>query len=308
MKDFVTIGLIQPVIDPDTSWGTEAPFSLNINPISAERVWQEIKTGFAEMVKHDNRPDVILIPELHLPPSQLATIKEYSKRYKIIVICGIDFQRNPKDAKRIRNRGAICLPNGIATRESAIRVTSLQFGKTFFTYMERSMFKQGIEKTEEHFPDPEQYMYVFESSELGNFGVMICSDIFDIERIMLYQGRIHHLFIISLNKDLNTYFAMAESLTRLLYCNVVICNTGQYGGSMAVSPYSDVNSRTIYKYIGQRMFNTHVINVPLSSLEYAQVFDFAKENKKGILFKASPPGYQKYPPSNQPVNATKRTS
>jgi hypothetical protein len=205
-----------------------------------------------------------------------------------MIISGIDFQRNPGNYSKIRNRGIITIPNNWGTENYSSRLTSLYFGKTYFTYMERGMFKNidGIKCSE----DPEQNMYVFQSEDFGRFGIMICSDIFDIERMMLYQARIHHLFVISLNKDLNTYFSMCESLSRLLYCNVLICNTGHYGGSLVISPYRDANERLIYKYQGQRMFNTHVVSVPLKSLDEAQKTDYVIDVKEKT-FKASPPGY-----------------
>lgn len=292
MKNNIIVGIIQPVINPDRAWNATPPYSLNVEKIVAERVWQEIKKGLIEMLKVDEKPDVILIPELHLPVSRVNTIRRISKKFGIIIISGIDFQLNKAFTNRIRNRGVICIPSNISTGKPSVKLTSMQFGKTFFTYMERSMF-QNINLLGVCEEDPEQYLYVFKSSSLGDFGIIICSDIFDIERMSLYQGQIHHLFIISLNKDLNTYFAMAESLTRLLYCNVVICNTGHYGGSLAVSPYSESYDRTIYKYIGQRMYNSHIIELPLKSLHNAQNFDFVSENKKDIKFKAWPPGYKR---------------
>ncbi|WP_293745060.1 hypothetical protein [uncultured Pedobacter sp.] len=294
MRDFIKVGLIQPTINPDEDWGNGTPdYLLNINPVAASRVWDEIALGLAEMIRTSDRPDIILIPELHLPPSKVNYIKLFSKKYNITIIAGIDFSRNPTNLTKVRNRGIICFSTkGFGGgKKSYLHVRSMAFGKSFFTYMEHQMFKTGLDAKGPHSADPEGYMYVFESNELGNFGIMICSDIFDIERLILYQGRIHHLFIISLNKDLNTYFAMAESLTRLLYCNVVICNTGFYGGSTAISPYSDPNSRTIYKYIGQKMFNTHVIDIPLKSLDESQRFEFDKKPKGDNPFKAWPPGF-----------------
>ncbi|WP_231461729.1 hypothetical protein [Pedobacter sp. Leaf132] len=308
MKNLVNVGIIQPVINPDNAWGLTSEYDLNINLLSAERVWDEILIGLIEMLKVDGRPDIILIPELHIPVSKIAQIKKFSKKYNVIIIGGVDFQVNPTNKKKIRNRGIICIPDAAGFLSSALRISAMQFGKTYFTYMERNMFSKGIVGLGACEADPEQNMYIFESEQLGNFGVMICSDIFDLERIMLYQGRIHHLFIISLNKDLNTYFAMAESLTRMLYCNVVICNTGHYGGSMAVSPYRNVNQRVIYKYIGQQMFNTHVINIPLTKLEEAQNFDFINEKNSHIPFKSSPPGYKKQINTRKIIEVVRKTS
>lgn len=292
MKEFLKIGLIQPVIDSQNAWGNKPPYQLNISPIIAERVWEEITTGLAMMLKQNSSPDIILIPELHLPLGRIAELKEISKKYGVLIIAGVDFQQHPQHPQKIRNRGIITIPNHWREESKTNRLTTLHFGKSYFTYMERQMFHNinGSFCSE----DPEQNMYILQSKEFGNFGLVICSDIFDIERMMFYQGRIHHLFIISLNKDLNTYFSMAETLTRLLYCNVVVCNTGYFGGSLAVSPYDDPNERTIYKYHGQRMFNTHIIDLPVKSLDKAQQFDYAKGDKKkeGIKFKASPPGYR----------------
>ena len=304
MIDFLKIGLIQPVINPDICWNESdsfiisekartpfIPYKLNIDALSAERVWQEISDGLRLLIKSNNCPQIILIPELHLPISKVNELKIISKKHNVMIIAGVDFQRNPSDASKIRNRGIITIPNNWGKDSISTRITSLHYGKTYFTYMERSMFK-NIEGSE-CYEDTEQNMYIFKSEKFGNFGIMICSDIFDIERMLLYQTKIHHLFIISLNKDLNTYFSMAETLARLLYCNVVICNTGHYGGSVVISPYEDSNERTIYKYQGQKMFNTHLINIPVKSLNEAQNFDFSNDDKrkKNIRYKASPPGY-----------------
>lgn len=305
MKEFVKVGLIQPVIDPNAYWnctpaftkaqedaGFKTPHLLNIHPIHAEAVWQEIQEGLRQLLRGDNRPDILLIPELHLPPSRLNDLKRICKRHRIMAVAGIDFQRNPYDRKKIRNRGALIIPGTIGTKKKHSRVTTLHFGKTYFTHIERIMFKNingEIDCNEER----EQNMYIFSTENFGNFGIMICSDIFDIERMILYQARIQHLIVISLNKDLNTYFSMAESLTRLLYCNVAICNTGFYGGSLAMSPYSDPNARIIYKYYGQKTLNIHLLNLPVKKLVEAQAFDFVNADKdsKGVKFKSSPPGY-----------------
>lgn len=306
MNAHLKIALIQPVIDPTVFWEAHPdliaqelalshhhPYLLNVQPILAEGVWQEIQQGLRQVLKGDNKPDMILIPELHMPPGKIAELKKICRRFNVLCIAGVDFQRNPHEPTKIRNRGVLIIPGTIGDHaQQHNRLTALHFGKTYFSYMERQMFR-NIEGVINCTEDREQNMYIFQTSDFGNFGIMICSDIFDLERMILYQGQIQHLLIISLNKDLNTYFAMAESLTRMLYCNVVICNTGQYGGSLAISPYDDVNDRTIYKYYGQKMLNIHQLKLPVSSLAFAQSYDFVARDKKkdGVKFKASPPGY-----------------
>lgn len=291
MNDLLRIGLIQPVIDPDTYWNHNSIpgcHYLNIHPIFAERVWQEIQRGLKLFLADEDRPDMILIPELHLPVARINELKRISKHHNVIIIAGVDFQTSPSDPRKIRNRGVLIFPNSFERNKPSTRVTTLHFGKTYFTYMEKSMFR-NIDG-QEYKEDREQNMYIFRTQQFGDFGIMICSDIFDIERMILYQTRIHHLFVISLNKDINTYFAMAESLVRLIYCNVVICNTGHFGGSLAFSPYKDGNERTIYKYHGQNSFTIHQVKLPVRELDDAQKRDFSIPNANR-KFKASPPGY-----------------
>lgn len=305
MRKTLNIGIIQPTIDPSLCWnedpmfvitekkkGKHIPYKLNIDKISAERVWDEIQEGLRLLSKHENKPDLILIPELHLPKSKIKIIERLSIKHNVSILAGVDFQRDPKNPKKISNKGIITIPNNWGSDLLiSTKVSTLEFGKSYFTYMERQMFR-NIEG-DICFEDPEKNMYIFKSSIFGNFGIMICSDIFDIERMLLYQTEIQHLFIISLNKDLTSYFAMSESLTRLLYCNVIICNTGFYGGSLAVSPYNDSNERIIYQYRGQRMFNSKLLSIPLARLINAQKYDFVSGDKKkdGIEFKSVPPGY-----------------
>ena len=49
-------------------------------------------------------------------------------------------------------------------------------------------------------------------------------------------------------------------------CNVVICNIGQFGDSLAYSPYKKDYKRMIYRNQGANLFSTQVIDLPVKSL------------------------------------------
>ena len=87
--------------------------------------------------------------------------------------------------------------------------------------------------------------------------------------------------------DTESYLFIAEAIARLVYCNVVICNTGFYGDSLAFSPYHNSYKRYICRHKGQKLFSTQVIQLPVKSLIEAQ-------QKGSKLFKSQPPGYQCY--------------
>ena len=68
------------------------------------------------------------------------------------------------------------------------------------------------------------------------------------------------------NRDLGMFRSLADALSRTIYCNVVICNTGHFGGSLAVSPYYEANKRTLYAHDGRSLFTTQVVELPVRKL------------------------------------------
>ncbi|MEI7424429.1 MAG: hypothetical protein WCK18_20175 [Prolixibacteraceae bacterium] len=135
------------------------------------------------------------------------------------------------------------------------------------------------------------YIYVFDSGKYGRIGVAICADFFDIERFVIYKGKIQHLFIIAYNKDISAFYFLAEAISRLVFCNVVICNTGYYGGSIVFSPYNDHFKRYLYKHEGAGLFTAQTVKIPVKNLVIAQNSDEENEKLGDERFKYKPPGY-----------------
>lgn len=129
-------------------------------------------------------------------------------------------------------------------------------------------------------------MYLVDAGQYGKMGLAICADFYDIERFTIYRGRIQHLFIIAYNKDVKSFYYLAEAISRIVFCNVVICNTGFYGGSIAFAPYKDDYKRYVYKHEGGNLYTNQIVLLPVASLFKAQI---GKDNDK---FKSCPPGYE----------------
>lgn len=130
--------------------------------------------------------------------------------------------------------------------------------------------------------------YIVDLGNYGKMGVSICADFYDIERYAIYKGRIQHLLIIANNMDIKSFYFLAEAISRLVYCNVVICNSGHYGGSVCFTPAKKDYQRYSYKHEGKDLFTTQVVSIPVDALWKAQSGD--DEALKG--FKNPPPGYQ----------------
>lgn len=295
MNETLKIGLIQPIIDPDTAWGIEGSYSLNKLSEIDDEIFEQVRLGFQSFSKSGENPNIILIPELTVQKHNEQRLRRLVSSAKAVVVSGVDFYRTKSDYTRIGNRAMVIIPKGWPRVIPGKVPECFYFGKTFFTYMERQMFESlGVDE----YSDPN--MFILDGGDYGRIGVAICSDFFDIERFSIYKGRIHHLFIIAVNIDVPSYFFLAEAIGRLVYCNVVICNTGAIGGSVVFTPRRNAKDRILYRHEGSGLFTTQVVSVPVQSLDEYQKKDFSKTVKgEKLLYKASPPGYA-YMPAELP--------
>ena len=131
-------------------------------------------------------------------------------------------------------------------------------------------------------------IYVLDAGDYGRIGLAICADFYDIERYALYKGRIQHLFILAYNKDVKSFLFLAESISRLVYCNVVICNTGHYGGSICFSLKEKEYQRYIYRHEGANLFTSQIVELPVRSFKESQ------KAKGSNGYKNAPPEYELY--------------
>ena len=279
--EYLRVGLIQTSLDQDLAWDADPLAPITMSHMEEFRVWNEIKKGFSYLKSEpeNNRPHIIILPELTIPLSREAELQRIASKMGTAIIAGLDFNENDS---MIENKAVVFIPKSWPQLLSYGGVTKFYFGKTFFSYEEKQYFnaKSKIGK-------PWPAMYILDAGAFGRIGIAICSDFFDIERFLIYRGNIHHMVIIAYNKDVKSYYFLAEAISRLVYCNVVICNTGFYGGSIVFSLYKEEYKRYIYKHEGGKLFTTQILNLPVKLLHEAQI----STSDEGGVFKAKPPGY-----------------
>lgn len=257
------IGIIQTTVNNDIAWKDRGKTLDHMNPDAECMVVEEIRRGFNDFNSRGvSTPRVVLIPEYSIPHSGIKRVEKFAKAIGAVVIGGCDLFAKEKTAK---NRGIIIVPNNWPMLEPALSCSRVYFGKTFFSKTEIDWFNElGLTQ------NSEAINYIINAGIYGNVGVAICSDFYDIERFVIYKGRIHHLIIIAYNRDNRSFGFLAEAISRLLMCNVIVCNTGHYGDSLAFSPYSAEYRRVIYKSTGAGLFTAQVLEVPVLNLDEEQ--------------------------------------
>ena len=286
MNKVLNIGLIQTTLDSNIAWNSE----LRMNEFEAKRVWQEIKNGIVNLniVAPTIKPQIIILPEFALPLEYENELVQISKTTGCVFIAGLDFIKSEFDDKKyIENKAVVVIPNSWPTNKKSVYASKIYFGKYFFSNLELHAFKDNFT------PKPNENMYIFDAGFYGNIGVAICADFFDIERFEVYKGRIHHMFVIAYNQDVNSFYFLAEAISRLVFCNVAICNTGYFGGSIVFSPYEKVYKRYVYKHEGGKLFTSQVLSLPVKELDEFQNNKELSLDDKNRKFKSLPPNYRK---------------
>lgn len=282
MEKLLNIGIIQAIVNPNLAW-SDTP---QMDVYEANVIWRQIQAAFASFqeMSDTKKPDIVVIPELAVATYFESRIKSYAQKIGAIVVAGLDFKQY--DNNRVSNRAIFYVPRDWphGKQVGKVKATSFCFGKHFASREEMKIIKQDWNMSFV----PCNEFYIVDLAEYGKLGVSICADFYDIERYAIYKGRIQHLLIIANNKDIKSFYFLAEAISRLVYCNVVICNSGHYGGSVCFTPAKHEYQRYSYKHEGHDLFTTQIVSIPVDALWKAQSEDMDALNG----FKNPPPGYE----------------
>lgn len=281
-SDFLSVGLIQSTLDKDIAWSDKN--SCNIDELEGDRVWVEVVNGMKSLYKGEHQPDIILMPELTISRKYISKLGKLCVSTNSVIIAGLDYNVNESE-KTVVNEVVVVYPERWP-KNFGYGFKKIILGKYHYARVEEILLNKRGYKVKQN-----PYIYVFDSGDFGRIGVAICADFFDIERFVIYKGKIQHLFIIAYNKDISSFYFLAEAISRLVFCNVVICNTGFYGGSIVFTPYNQHFKRYLYKHEGVSLFTSQTVKIPVKNLVIAQQSDDDNYKLGDDRFKYKPPGY-----------------
>ena len=284
----LNVGVIQTSLHYEAAWVDDKSGDwqqcVRMSLLEERRAKKEIRHYLASLRGLDRQPDIVLLPELAVPIGFVNNLRRAAEKLESIVIAGLDYriesgQPNPA----VSNEAVVIIPRRLRGQQIALRTEIRRVGKTYPAPGEKENLL-GITGARVEFVE-NPTVWIFESADLGNFSVTVCYDFMDLERLVMYRKKIQTLFVLAYNRDTTAFSHLAEALSRMLFCNVVVCNCGQFGGSLAVSPFRKPYKRTVYKHLGQQLPNAQLIELPLANLLAHQIGDKSKD------FKSLPPGF-----------------
>lgn len=294
LVDALTLGVIQTTLDAELAW-SPASDKPKISATEDSRAWHEIRRAMRALADHDDQPRIILLPELALPRTRLDDFEQLVCSMNAIAIVGVDYRLDHMK-RSAKNEGLVIVPRNFWKRTPSRYAARVWFGKRDPAPAEASGFKTYAPPWTF---DADPNVYVFDAGPYGRIGVSICYDFMDIERALLYRGRVHHLFVIAYNRDVKLFESLAVSLSRTVFCNVVVCNTGHFGGSLVVTPYYDAFKRIGYSVDGGQLFTAQCVLLPVRGLDAAIR---GTDTKAQTRYKHLPPGFTtSIAPTSEPM-------
>ena len=217
----------------------------------------------------------------------LPNLRKIARSLSSIIIAGLDY-RHIKGSEVV-NEAVIIIPDRWRNRKISSHTSVRHIGKTYCSNQEgKFLSKNGYTF------HGDASIWLFDGGDIGRFGVVICYDFLDLERVAAYREQVQHLFVIAYNRDTRSFVHAAEAMSRMIFCNVIGCNAGFYGGSLAVSPFYNPQQRTIYEHCGPNLITSQVISLPVRELWEHQ---HGSPTLNGVaattkpLFKGLPAGY-----------------
>ncbi len=259
--DTLRVAVIQTNLNAADYWKNGPP----LEPGGVKRAKEILRCGFQMLNSgFPDKPHIVLLPEISVPHGLVPELKRFSESMKCIIIAGLDWKID-RAAHRASNQAVVFYPTDMRPNRYS-RSLRRYVGKNQEAESERTVLARGPGYSFQ----PDSTVHVFHSNFVGDFGVAVCLDFLDLERALMYRGRIHHLFVLAYNKDLRSFSHQAESLCRTVFCNVVIANTGVFGGSVAVSPKFRDYKRMVYHIEGNDLMAAQIFEVSLAGIHGAQ--------------------------------------
>lgn len=227
---------------------------------------------FNQAIKEDT--DVLVMPELYLPPEWLPYCIRTCVKNDMMLISGLGYI---KVGNRISNITVTAMPfKDEYGHSDAVLAYHL---KKYYSPAEEDEFgKNDCECN----AGENNSLYIWNGFKFTTF---CCYEMASICDRAMFKSRVHALFAVECNKDINYYDSIVISTSRDLHCFVIQVNKSSYGDSRITAPMK-TEKRDIVKIKGGE--NSTVI---VGSLDIDGLIKHRKDELIDDIFKGKPPGF-----------------
>jgi hypothetical protein len=218
----VRLGLTSFAVS-DESWERGAAGAPDLSP---RRYWQLARIVNLA-ISTTPKPDYLLLPELSVPECWINTVAGRLQASGISLIAGLDYEHHPR--RRVDSSAVLVLTDDRLGYASSIQVRQRKslpapgeeeqlFASHGLSWMEGADRKQ-----------------VYQHNGL-HFGILVCSELQNIDYRADFQGQVDCLITLSWNKDLESFSALVDAAALDVHAYVALVNNRRYGDSRLRRP------------------------------------------------------------------------
>lgn len=279
-QDRILLG-ITSLMTSDHSWSSAAFGVPDLGADRYERITEIVNLAIAAKP----RPTHLLLPELALPERWVQEFAASLTDAGISLIAGLDYKIDSLD-------GSICSSATMVLRDSRLGYTNsveIRQIKTKPAPDEEFQLQHKFGKNWKIFANfSRKPIYAHGEFE---FGVLVCSELQDIRYRSNFRGEVDSLFVLSWNKDLETFSALVESASLDVHAYVALVNNRSYGDSRVRVPAKNNFGRDVCRLRGG--LNEHLVVVEIFP-EKLRKFQSRSKNwsQSSDPFKPVPEGFE----------------
>lgn len=223
--------------------------------------------------------DIVVLPELALPPSQVKTFLDYSRNHQRLIVTGLEHFTHHEIAYNFVLNILPCEIRGIKDAVPILRL------KNHYSPQE----KFWIEDYRRTIPKQDPYRYHLYRWRGLYFSIYYCFELSDLHHRSLFKSKVDFIIASEWNPDVNYFSNIAEVSARDLHCYFIQVNTNQYGDSRIIQP-SKTEIRDVLRIKGGGNTALLVDELEIKRLRAFQYMGFGLQ-KEDKSFKPTPADY-----------------
>lgn len=207
------------------------------------------------------KPDYLILPELSVPECWINTIAGRLRSHGISLIAGLDYKVYP--GNQVDSSAVLVLTDDRLGYPSSIQVRQRK-SLPAPAEEEQLYTSHGLNWTKGPGVKP-----VYQHNGLY-FGVLVCSELQNMEHRADFQGRVDCLITLSWNKDLESFSALVDAAALDVHAYIALVNNRRYGDSRLRRPAKRSFDRDVCRIRGGQNDQLVVVEIEPTSLRKQQ--------------------------------------
>ncbi len=231
------------------------------------------------------KPDYLLLPELSVPERWIDTIAGRLRASGISLIAGLDYVHHPH--QQIDSSAVLVLTDDRLGYASSIQVRQRKSlpapGEEQQLYASHGLsWTKGTDLKR-----------VYQHNGLY-FGVLVCSELQNVDYRAEFQGRVDCLITLSWNKDLESFSALVDAAALDVHAYIALVNNRRYGDSRLRRPAKQSFNRDVCRVRGGLNDQLVVVGIEPTRLRQQQSRD-KRWPRPTDAYKPAPEGFSMSP-------------